>query len=225
MFTPAPSQRGLQVHVQGQQQQMVPGVIPIQTGFNQQALHQLVYPGQVPHQVPDLASFASLQSQLAPMPTVAQVIPPNVQQIQGVVPVGAQTSIGPLVPAAQAVMHQVVSQVSTPGLLQTSVTNQGGVPDQSNQIIVQADVHSALIRSTETPFTKVTRKRVRKPALPPSVKRLTPLRKVKVEQKKPKVSDALNKSENQEEFASCPSASEEDADITEVTEVVLGNSI
>ena len=80
----------------------------------------------------------------------------------------------------------------------------------------------ASIRSTETPFIKVTRKRVQKPALPPSVKRLTPLRKVKVEQKKPKVADVLNKSENQEEFASCPSASEEDADITEV---VLGNEI
>ena len=80
---------------------------------------------------------------------------------------------------------------------------------------------SCWLGSTETPFTKVTRKRVRKPPLPPSVKRLTPLRKVKVEQKKPKVSDVLNKSENQEEFASCPSGSEEDADITEV---VLGNS-
>ena len=68
-----------------------------------------------------------------------------------------------------------------------------------------------------------TRKRVRKPALPPSVKRLTPLRKVKVEQKKAKVSDVLNKSENQEEFASCPSGSEEEAD-ADITEIVLGNS-
>ena len=55
------------------------------------------------------------------------------------------------------------------------------------------------------------------------MKRLTPLRKVKVEQKKAKVTDVLNKSENQEEFASCPSGSEEDAD-TDITEIVLGNS-
>ena len=222
MFTPAPGQRGLQIHVPGQQQQMVPGVVPIQAGYNQQAMNQFVYPGQVSHQVPDQTNFASLQGQLAPMPTMAQVMPPNVQQIQGVMPVVTQPSVGQLVPAVQAVMHQVVSQASSPGLLPSSVTNQGGVPDQSNQVIVHADVHSASIRSTETPFTKVTRKRVRKPAQPPSVKRLTPLRKVKVEQKKPKVSDVLNKSENQEEFASCPSGSEEDADITEV---VLGNSI
>ena len=221
MFTPAPGQRGLQLQVQGQQQQMVPGVIPIQTNVNQQALHQFVYPGQVLHQVPDQANFASLQSQLAPMPTVAQVISPNVQQVQGVVPVSTQSNTGQLVPAVQTVMHQVASQVSSPGLLPASVINQVGAPDQSNQILVQADVHQVSVRSMETPFTKVTRKRIRKPALPPSVKRLTPLRKVKVEQKKPKVSDVLNRSENQEEFASCPSGSEEDADITEI---VLGNS-
>ena len=210
---------------------MVPGVVPVQTGYNQQVpvqagynqqgMNQFVYPGQVSHQVPGQTNFASLQGQLAPVPTMAQVMPPNVQQVQGVMPVVTQPSVGQLVPGVQAVMHQVVSQASSPGLLPSLVTNQGGVPDQSNQIIVQADVHSALTRSTETPFIKVTRKRVRKPAQPPSVKRLTPLRKVKVEQKKPKVSDVLNKSENQEEFASCPSGSEEDADITEV---VLGNS-
>ena len=151
------------------------------------------------------------------MPTVAQVISPNVHQVQSVVPVSTQLNTGPLVPAVQT----VASQVSSPGLLPTSVINQVGVPDQSNQILVQADVHQVSVRSTETPFTKVTMKRVRKPALPPSVKRLTPLHKVKVEQKKPKVSDVLNRSENQEEFASCPSGSEEDADITEI---VLGNS-
>ena len=216
MFTPAPNQRGLQILVQGQQQQMVPGVIQVQQGINQPASHQYVYPGQVPHQVPDPANFASFPNQLVPMATAAQVVPPNVQPIPGVVPIGAQPSIGHLVPAIPA-----VSQVSSPRILPTAATPQVGVPDHSNQIIVQADVHSASIRSTETPFIKVTRKRVRKPALPPSVKRLTPLRKVKVEQKKAKVSEALNKSENQEEFASCPSASEEDADITEV---VLGNS-
>ena len=213
--TPAPSQRGL-VLVQSQQQQMVPGVIPVQQDINHPASHQYVYPGQVPHQVPDPANFASFPNQLVPMATAAQVVPPNVQPIPGVVPIGTQPSIGHLVPAIPA-----VSQVSSPRLLPTAATPQVGVPDPSNQIIVQADVHSASIRSTETPFIKVTRKRVRKPALPPSVKRLTPLRKVKVEQKKPKVSEALNKSENQEEFASCPSASEDDADITEV---VLGNS-
>ena len=216
MFTPAPNQRGLQILVQGQQQQMVPGVIQVQQGINQPASHQYVYPGQVPHQVPDPANFASFPNQLVPMATAAQVVPPNVQPVPGVVPIGTQPIIGHLVPAIQA-----VSQVSSPRLLPTAAIPQVGVPDPTNQIIVQADVHSASIRSTETPFIKVTRKRVRKPALPPSVKRLTPLRKVKVEQKKPKVSDALNKSENQEEFASCPSASEEDADITEV---VLGNS-
>ena len=191
----------------------------MQASFNQQAVNQFVYPNQVSHQVPDQASFASLQGQPAP---VAQVIPPIVQQVPGVMPVVAQPGMGHLVPAVPASVNQVVAQVSSPGFPPSLVTNQGRAPDQSNQIIVQADVHSASIGSTETPFTKVTRKRVRKPALPPSVKRLTPLRKVKVEQKKPKVADVLNKSENQEEFASCPSASEEDADITEV---VLGNSL
>ena len=155
------------------------------------------------------------------MPTVSQVVSPNVQQVQGVVPVSTQSSTGQLVSTVQSVMHQVASQASSPGLQPTSMNDQIGVPAQSNQILVQADVHQVSVRSTELPFTKVTRKRVRKPALPPSVKRLTPLRKVKVEQKKQKVSDVLNRSENQEEFASCPSGSEEDADITEI---VLGNS-
>ena len=222
MYTPAPGQRGLQIQVQGQQQQMVPGVVPVQASFNQQAVNQFVYPNQVSHQVPDQASFASLQGQPAPVANMAQVIPPIVQQVPGVMPVVTQPGMGHLVPDVQASVHQVVAQVSSPGFPPSLVTNQGRAPDQTNQIVVQADVHSASIGSTETPFTKVTRKRVRKPALPPSVKRLTPLRKVKVEQKKPKVADVLNKSENQEEFASCPSASEEDADITEV---VLGNAI
>ena len=221
MYAPAPGQHGLQLQVQGQQHQMVPGVIPIQSNVNQQALHQFMYPGQILHQAPGQANSASLQSQLTPMPTVTQVVSPSIQQVQGVMPVSTQLNTGPSVPAVQTMMHQVASQVSSPGLLPTSVINQVGAPDQSNQILVQADVHQVSVRSTETPFTKVTRKRVRKPALPPSVKRLTPLRKVKVEQKKPKVSDVMNKSENQEEFASCPSGSEEDADITEI---VLGDS-
>ena len=218
MFAPAPGQHGLQI--QSQQQQMVPGVIPIQSNINP-ALHQFVYPGQILHQVQGLTNSASLQSQLPQMPTVSQVVSPNVQPVQGVVSVSTQPNTGQLVSAVQSVMHQVASQASSPGLQPTSMNDQIGVPAQSNQILVQADVHQVSVRSTELPFTKVTRKRVRKPALPPSVKRLTPLRKVKVEQKKPKVSDVLNKSENQEEFASCLSGSEEDADITEI---VLGNS-
>ena len=76
------------------------------------------------------------------------------------------------------------------------MNNQVVVPAQTNQLLVQADVHQVSASLNEVPFTKVTRKRVRKPALPPSVKRLTPLRKVKVEQKKAKVTDVLNKSEN-----------------------------
>ena len=119
-------------------------------------------------------------------------------------------------------MQQVTSQVPSPGPQQIPLNGQVGVATTSNQVLVRADVHQMSAGLNEVPFTKVTRKRVRKPALPPSVKRLTPLRKVKVEQKKPKVADVLNKSENQEEFASCPSGSEEDAD-ADITEIVLGN--
>ena len=147
MYAPAQGQHGLQIQVQGQQQQMVPGVVPIQTNVDQQALHQFVYPGQVLHQAPSQAISGSIQGHLAPMTTVAQLIPPNVHQVQSVVPVSTQLNTGPLVPAVQT----GASQVSSPGLLPTSVINQVGVPDQSNQILVQADVHQVSVRSTETP--------------------------------------------------------------------------
>jgi len=116
-----------------------------------------------------------------------------------------------------AVSVKLGLEVSSPGSQQISMGNQIVVPAQANQLLVQADVHQVAATLAKT------RKRVRKPALPPSVKRLTPLRKVKVEQKKAKVTDVLNRSENQEEFASCPSGSDEDVN-ADITEVVLGNS-
>ena len=161
------------------------------------------------------------------MQTISQVVSPNLQTVPGVLPVSSQSNSVQLVSAIQSAMQQVTAQVPSPGLQQISMNNQVGVATTANQVLVQADVHQVSASLNEVPFTKVTRKRVRKPALPPSVKRLTPLRKVKVEQKKAKVTDMLNKSENpgenQEEFASCPSGSEEDAD-ADITEVVLGNS-
>ena len=203
-------------------------MIPIQSA-HQQALPQFIYPGQNVHQMHGLANPSAHPSQVvhpsqvAQMQTMPQVVSPSPQTVPGVLPVSSQSNSVQLVSAIQSVMQQATSQVSSPGLQQISMNNQVGVPAQTNQLLVQADVHQVSASLNEVPFTKVTRKRVRKPALPPSVKRLTPLRKVKVEQKKAKVTDVLNKSENQEEFASCPSGSEEDAD-ADITEIVLGNS-
>ena len=217
MYAPLPGHHGLHV-----QQQVVPGVIPIQSA-HQHALPQFAFPGQNLQQVHGLITQSAHPSQVAQMQTMPQVVSPNLQAVPGVLPVSSQSNSVQLVSAIQSVMQQAASQVSSPGLQQISMNNQVGVPAQTNQLLVQADVHQVSASLNEVPFTKVTRKRVRKPALPPSVKRLTPLRKVKVEQKKAKVTDVLNKSENQEEFASCPSGSEEDAD-ADITEIVLGNS-
>ena len=210
VYAPLPGHHGLHI-----QQQMVPGVIPIQS-THQQTLPQFVYPSQDVQQVHGLVNPSSNPSQIAQMQTVSQVLSPSLQTVPGVPPVSSQSNSVQLVSAIQSVMQQAASQISSPGLQQISVGNQVVVPAQANQVLVQADVHQVSASLTKT------RKRVRKPALPPSVKRLTPLRKVKVEQKKAKVTDVLNKSENQEEFASCPSGSEEDAD-ADITEVVLGN--
>ena len=211
MYAPLPGHHGLHI-----QQQVVPGVIPIQSA-HQQALPQFIYPSQNVHQMHGLANPSAHPSQVAQMQTMPQVVSPSPQTVPGVLPVSSQSNSVQLVSAIQSVMQQAASQILSPGLQQISVGNQVVVPAQANQVLVQADVHQVSASLTKT------RKRVRKPALPPSVKRLTPLRKVKVEQKKAKVTDVLNKSENQEEFASCPSGSEEDAD-ADITEVVLGNS-
>ena len=200
MYAPVPGHHGLHI-----QQQLVPGVIPIPS-THQQALPQFIYPSQDVQQMQGLANPPSHQGQVAP----------SLQTVPGVLPVSSQSNSVQLVSAIQSVMQQAASQILSPGLQQISVGNQVVVPAQANQVLVQADVHQVSASLTKS------RKRVRKPALPPSVKRLTPLRKVKVEQKKAKVTDVPNKSENQEEFASCPSGSEEDAD-ADITEVVLGN--
>ena len=209
MYAPVPGHHGLHI-----QQQLVPGVIPIPS-THQQALPQFIYPSQDVQQMHGLANPSSHPSQVAQVQAMSQVVSPSLQTVPGVLPVSSQSNSVQLVSAIQSVMQQAASQISSPGLQQISMSNQVIVPAQANQLSVQADVHQVSASLTKT------RKRVRKPALPPSVKRLTPLRKVKVEQKKAKVADVLNKSENQEEFASCPSGSEEDADITEV---VLGNA-
>ena len=202
MYAPIPGHHGLHL-----QQQLVPGVIPIPS-THQQTLPQFIYPSQDVQQMHGLANPTSHQS---------QVVSPSIQTIPGVLPVSSQSNSVQLVSAIKSVMQQAASQISSPGLQQVSMSNPVVVPAQANQVSVQAEVHQVSASLTKT------RKRVRKPALPPSVKRLTPLRKVKVEQKKAKVTDVLNKSENQEEFASCPSGSEEDAD-ADITEIVLGNS-
>ena len=219
MYAPLPGHRGLHV-----QQQVVPGVMPIQS-THQHALPHFVFPGQGLHPVHGLVAQTAPPSQVVQVQTVPQVASPNlqaVQSVQGALPVNTQSNSVQLVSAIQSAMQQVTSQVPSPGPQQIPLNGQVGVATTSNQVLVRADVHQLSAGLNEVPFTKVTRKRVRKPALPPSVKRLTPLRKVKVEQKKPKVADVLNKSENQEEFASCPSGSEEDAD-ADITEIVLGN--
>ena len=217
MYAPFPGHHGLHV-----QQQVVPGVIPIQSA-QQHALPQFAFPGQNVHQVHGLVTQSAHPGQVAQLQTMSQVVSPNLQTVPGVLPVSNQSNSVQLVSAIQSVMQQATSQVPSPGLQQISMNNQVGVAAPANQVLVQADVHQVSAGLNEVPFTKITRKRVRKPALPPSVKRLTPLRKVKVEQKKAKVANVLNKSENQEEFASCPSGSEEDAD-ADITEIVLGNS-
>ena len=216
MYAPLPGHHGLHV-----QQQVVPGVIPIQS-THQHALPQFAFPGQGLHPVHGLVAQSAPPSQVVQVQTVPQVVSPNLQAVQGALPVNSKSSSVQLVSAIQSAMQQVTSQVPSPGLQQIPMNGQVGVATTSNQVLVMADVHQPSAGLNEVPFTKVTRKRVRKPALPPSVKRLTPLRKVKVEQKKPKVADVLNKSENQEEFASCPSGEEEDAD-ADITEIVLGN--
>ena len=213
MYAPVPGHHGLHI-----QQQLVPGVIPIPS-THPQAIPQFIYPSHDAQQLQGLANHPSHQGQVAQVQAMSQVVSPSLQAVPGVLPVSSQSnSIFSVCDSAiQSVMQQAASQISSPGSQQISMGNQIVVPAQANQLLVQADVHQVAATLAKT------RKRVRKPALPPSVKRLTPLRKVKVEQKKAKVTDVLNRSENQEEFASCPSGWDEDVN-ADITEVVLGNS-
>ena len=203
---------GIQVqHLPQFQTPLIPGVFPISTSaFNQSVTHTLpmgpvIQPlassvgGGVIHQS-QVQQVQQSQNQQVQQSQVQHVQQSQVQQVVRIPSPNPQPL--PAVPVS------AVPPASDAPLFSQVVA--------SNQLQIQAEVHQAL---AGIPFTKVTRKRVRKPSTHPGVKRLTPIRKAKVvDQKTPKILDPLNKSENQEEFASCPSESEAD-----ITEVISGN--
>ena len=219
---------GIQVqHLPQSQTPLIPGVYPISTSaFNQSVTHPLPM-GQV---IQPLASSVGAgvihqsQVQQVPQSQKQQVQQSQVQYVQQSQVQQVQQS---QVQHVQQSQVQQVVRIPSPNPQPLPAVPVSAVPlasdaplfsqvVASNQLQIQAEVHQAL---AGIPFTKVKRKRVRKPSTHPGVKRLTPSRKAKVvDQKIPKILDPLNKSENQEEFASCPSESEAD-----ITEVISGN--
>ena len=140
-----------------------------------------------------LPNLQPVQSQPVGL-TQPSVVPPSAGQLQSFLPLASGAQYIPPNPA-----------IGSPSLLQST-----------GQVTVTAEVHQS--SAGPQPFVKVTRKRGRKAKPSTESKRSTPMRKVKeksaaeVEAKPlPNAAD-VNKSANQEDFASCASSDGSDED-------------
>ena len=155
--------------------------------------------------------------------------------IQGLTPVSQAQAFpnAALMTGIPGVVAQVQTQISQ-GLISdwaaqtspvvTQITpSTGSINTSSGQILAIAEVHPAPLVQAGSALSRVGRKRGRKAKAPQELKRSTPMRKAKSDKQVTETDAAKptdqNKSENQEEYASCASSSD-GWDAEDITEVV-----